>query len=257
MEMKRIVIALGILITTTAIGSASAAEMPKELRDTWWCADRPGWSPRTHSPWPAGNYRRCHKVTDADDAFEIDASGWGHDMTDDTCKVLRVTSYGKSHFVVRARCNNDEEMNVRVLLRWRLFNGGHRLEIRDANNEMQAPFVGEWCRVSGSLDVPDDQLEFKRQRRGQACASDRRLVITPREMRGIFSSSVAGQETKSIKAEPLSCNLTYATEKKNGWLWSWFICNGKPDMRNVLLLENGKLYLSNTMLEDKHNRERP
>jgi hypothetical protein len=40
-------------------------------------------------------------------------------------------------------------------------------------------------------------------------------------------------------------------------LWSWFICNGKPDMRNVLLVENGKLYLSNTMLEDKHDRERP
>jgi hypothetical protein len=129
MEMKRIAIALGILITTTAIGSASAAEMPKEFRGTWWCADRPGWSPRTHSPWPAGSYRRCHKVTDADDAFGIDASGreWGHDMVDDTCKVLRVTSYGKGHFVVRARCNNG-----RVLLRWRLFNSGRRLEIRDA-----------------------------------------------------------------------------------------------------------------------------
>jgi hypothetical protein len=134
MEMKRIPIALGILITTTAIGSASAAEMPKEFRDTRWCADRPGSSPRTHSPWPAGNYRRCHKVTDADDAFGIDASGreWGHDMADDTCKVLRVTSYGKGHFVVRARCNNDEESNGRVLLRWRLFNSGRRLEIRDA-----------------------------------------------------------------------------------------------------------------------------
>jgi hypothetical protein len=117
MEMKRIAIALGILITTTAIGSVSAAEMPKELRDTSWCADRPGWSPRTHSPWPAGNYRRCHKVTDADDAFGVYAGGrkWGHDMTDEICEVLRVTSYGKGHFVVRARCNNDEE---RVKSRW-------------------------------------------------------------------------------------------------------------------------------------------
>jgi hypothetical protein len=32
MEMKRIAIALGILTTATAIGSAIAAEMPKELR---------------------------------------------------------------------------------------------------------------------------------------------------------------------------------------------------------------------------------
>jgi hypothetical protein len=191
--MKRITIALGILTTATAIGSASAAEMPKELRGTLWCADRPGWSPRTHSPWPAGNYRRCHQITDADDAFGIDASGrgWGHDMTDEGCKVLRVTSY-KGQFVVRARCKNGEESNV--LHRWRLLNSGHRLEIRDANNEMQARFVGEWCRVSGSLDVPDDQLAFKRQRRGQACASDRQLVITPSEMRRIFGSGVLGQE---------------------------------------------------------------
>jgi hypothetical protein len=134
MEVKRIAIALCILIATTAIGSASAAEMPKELRGTWWCADRAGRSTRTHSPWPAGNYKRCHNVTDADDAFGIDASGreWGHDMTDDTCKVLLVTSYGKGHFVVRARCNNDEETNARVLLRWRLFDSGLRLEIRNA-----------------------------------------------------------------------------------------------------------------------------
>ena len=46
-----------------------------------------------------------------------------------------------------------------------MLNSGRRLEIRDANNEMQARFVGEWCRVSGSLDVAGDQLKFKRQRR--------------------------------------------------------------------------------------------
>ena len=130
MEMKRIPNALGILITTTAIGSASAAEMPKELRG-YWCANKPGWT-----SWPdgsVGTYRRCRfPITDAEDAFGISTSGWAHDMADDTCKVLRVTSYGKGHFVVRARCNNDEESNGRVLLRWRLFNSGRRLEIRDA-----------------------------------------------------------------------------------------------------------------------------
>ena len=82
----------------------------------------------------------------------------------------------------------------------------------DPEQQFSKEYVGEWCRISGSLDVPDDQLEFKRQRRGQACASDRQLVITPREMRGIFGSGVAGQETKSIKAELLSCNVTYATD---------------------------------------------
>jgi hypothetical protein len=132
-----VAITLGILTTATAIGSASAAEMPKELRDIWWCADRPGWSPRTHSPWPAGNYRRCRlPFTDAEDAFEIGASGWTHDMTDETCEVLRVTSYGKGHFIVRARCNNGEESNV--LHRWRLLNSGRRLEIRDATIEASA-----------------------------------------------------------------------------------------------------------------------
>ena len=132
-----VAITLGILTTATAIGSASAAEMPKELRDIWWCADRPGWSPRTHSPWPAGNYRRCRlPFTDAEDAFEIGASGWNHDMTDETCEVLRVTSYGKGHFIVRARCNNGEESNV--LHRWRLLNSGRRLEIRDATIEASA-----------------------------------------------------------------------------------------------------------------------
>jgi hypothetical protein len=122
------------LTLVAAIENASAAEMPKELRGTWWCAERPGWSFRPHSPWPAGNYRRCHKVTDADDAFEISTSGreWGHDMTDETCEVLGVKSHGKGHFVVRARCKNDRESNVRVLHRWRLFNSGRQLEIRDA-----------------------------------------------------------------------------------------------------------------------------
>ena len=124
-------------------------------------------------------------------------------------------------------------------------------EVPDPEQQFPKEYVGEWCRVFGSLDMPDGQLEFKRQRRGKACASGRQLVITPREMRGIFGAGVAGQETKSVKAELLSCNVTQATENKNGMLWSWFICNGKPDMRNVLLLENGKLYLGNTMLEDK------
>ena len=69
-------------------------------------------------------------------------------MTDETCKVLRVTSYGRGASALQE-----------------LLNSGRRLEIRDANNEMQARFVGEWCRVSGSLDVAGDQLKFKRQRR--------------------------------------------------------------------------------------------
>jgi hypothetical protein len=158
--MKRIATALGILAIATIIGAASAAEMPKQLRDTWWCADRPGWGLRTYSPWPAGNYKRCLVVTDGDDAFKVDASGreWFHDMTDEACKVLRVTSY-KDHLVVRARCKGEEQSKLRVLLRWRL-KGGNRLEIRDANNAMQARFVGEWCRISGSVDVPNDQLQF-------------------------------------------------------------------------------------------------
>jgi hypothetical protein len=131
MEMKDIAIALGILITTTAIGSTSAAEIPKELRG-YWCANKPGWT-----SWPdgsVGTYRRCRfPITDAEDAFGVFAREWSHEMADGICKPLRVTPYGNGHFVIRAHCNaEDTSIPFRPVQRWRLFNSGRRLEIRDA-----------------------------------------------------------------------------------------------------------------------------
>jgi hypothetical protein len=190
---------LGTLTTATAIGSASAAEVPKELWDTRWCADRPGWGPRTHSPWPAGNYRRCRLVTDADDAFGIDASGreWFHDMTDETCKVLRVTSYDRGHFVVRARCKNDEESYV--LHRWRLLNSGRQLEIRDAKDralavEMPKDFQGTWCTSSNTLK--DDWHAYSAE--GAVCSDANSVEITAMKVSipAISVSCVVRQATK-------------------------------------------------------------
>ena len=54
----------------------------------------------------------------------------GKNPTDGRVSSKWITSYGKGHFVVRARCNNGEESNV--LHQWRLLNSGRRLEIRDA-----------------------------------------------------------------------------------------------------------------------------
>jgi hypothetical protein len=209
-EMKRLAIALGMLTTVTAIGSASAVEMPKELRGTWWCADRSGWSPRTHSPWPVGNYRRCRfPITDAEDAFGIGASGWAHDMADDTCKVQRVTSYGRGHFAVQARCNNDEESNV--LHRWRLLNSGRQLEIREAKDralaaEMPKDFQGTWCTSSDTLK--DDWIAYYTE--GADCndANSVEITATKVSIPALSGSCVVRQVTKFDACPPLGDDLS-------------------------------------------------
>jgi hypothetical protein len=68
--------------------------------------------------------------TDADGAIMVDARGFSYDMVGRVCKLLAITSKGNGRFVVRARCTGEVEKE-HVLQRWRLFNSGRRLEIRD------------------------------------------------------------------------------------------------------------------------------
>lgn len=125
------VLSVAILAAAPAIGSASAAEMPKELRGTWCYRDGTA---------QEDIYRRC-RVADSEAAMSVSARKFfvGEGML--CTPPLAITSYSGGYFV-RARCydtdtgfiefiSKDTPSRV-VLQRWRLFNNGRRLEIRDA-----------------------------------------------------------------------------------------------------------------------------
>jgi hypothetical protein len=97
--------------------------MPKELRGIWCSKEYTA---------QKSIYRRC-RVADGEDAVAVDARKfWVAEET--VCTPLAITSDGGSHFVVEADCRGQyDDWNGRVLKRWRLFNSGRRLEIRDAN----------------------------------------------------------------------------------------------------------------------------
>ena len=166
------VLSVAILAAAPAIGSASAAEMPKELRGIW-CEELgiderypAGSAARTHIIYglcrlatdgdeainldarlrgvrcmnssavqKQKHIRPCRYPTDADGAIMVDARGYSHDMVGTDCKLLAITSKGNGRFVVRTHCHGGELASERghvELQRWRLFNSGRRLEIRNA-----------------------------------------------------------------------------------------------------------------------------
>ena len=96
-------------------GGAFGAEMPKELRGAW-CGTA-----------QEKIYRRCRKA-DSEDNLDITARKF---YVAEGTQCVPLANSG--HFVVRASCTFDEGVRSgRVLERWRLFNSGRRLEIRDA-----------------------------------------------------------------------------------------------------------------------------
>jgi hypothetical protein len=117
--MTRFLISAATLLALTAV-AASAAEMPKELRGVW-CATA-----------QENIYRSCREA-DSEDNLDVSASKF-YVAEGTECVPLSITRNTSGHFVVRASCTfNDGARSGRVLQRWRLFNSGRRLEIRDAN----------------------------------------------------------------------------------------------------------------------------
>ena len=99
--------------------------MPKELRGTW-CE-----MTTANDTVITGIHRRCRAVMIESDLI-VDAR---HVFSGEhTCTVLSVMPKGNS-YLVDTRCRHIEGKDIdrrRVRERWRLFNKGRRLEIRDA-----------------------------------------------------------------------------------------------------------------------------
>jgi hypothetical protein len=84
-EMKRFAIALGILTTATVIGSANAAEMPKDFRGTW-CAS----SDTIEDDWSAYEGADC---PDGYSSLEITATRVNIPALSMSCVVRQVAKY--------------------------------------------------------------------------------------------------------------------------------------------------------------------
>lgn len=99
---------------------ASAAEMPKELRGTW-CAKEP----------PNQTYARCRQYGGEQDLM-VDARGMSNGEVG--CKPRSIVLDGNGYRIimrcVRFVASSGDEWSTSE--RWRLFNNGRRLEIRDA-----------------------------------------------------------------------------------------------------------------------------
>jgi hypothetical protein len=113
-----------------------------------------------------------------------------------------------------------------------------------AQETMEAKYIGTWCRVASELDT------LERIRRGQKCSPERQLIITAREMHGVFARVSDYPTTDYLEFKMTHCTVERSSANMNDMLWVWFTCDGERGLRNVFLISEGKLIASRELLRD-------